>query len=268
MEIVSPLVEHRKNSMKTIQQLTDDNSQTLHDLELLLGYDFADRTLLQQALIHSSFGFEKIHTGQNNETLEFLGDAVLDLAISDMLFKMYPDVTEGELTKMRAELVKEGSLSEMARTIRLGDFLMLGKGEETSLGREKPSILASAFEALIGAIYLDRGYDFALRIISGHFASLLPAKKEKMLVSDAKSLLQEKLQEEFNQAPTYQLDEEEGPAHAKTFKVSVRFRDAVLGLGSGSSKKMAEQQAAESALDAIDSWWERLKETDSKNQST
>ena len=248
--------------MKTIQQLTNDNKNRLKELELLLGYEFADTILLQQALIHSSFGFERIQAGPNNETLEFLGDAVLDLAISAILFKTYPGVTEGELTKMRAGLVKEASLAEMARTITLGNFLMLGKGEEASHGREKASILASAFEAIIGAIYLDRGYEGAFQFVSSHFASLLPAKKEEMLVDDAKSNLQEKLQEEFNQAPTYHLDEEEGPAHAKKFTVSVRFMDEVLGIGSGSSKKVAEQRAAEAALDTTDSWWEQLKKTD------
>ena len=245
--------------MKTIQQLTSNNKNNLKKVEALLGYEFADTLLLQQALIHSSFGFERIHTGLNNETLEFLGDAVLDLAVSDMLFKTYPGVTEGELTKMRAGLVKEATLAEMARTISLGNFLMLGKGEEASHGREKASILASALEALIGAIYLDRGYASALQFINSHFASLLPDKKERILVEDAKSHLQEKLQEHFSQAPIYHLDKDEGPAHARKFTVSVRFMDVVLGTGSGSSKKIAEQRAAEAALDTIDSWWKRLK---------
>jgi len=245
--------------MKTIQQLTSNNKNNLKKVEALLGYEFADTLLLQQALIHSSFGFERIHTGLNNETLEFLGDAVLDLAVSDMLFKTYPGVTEGELTKMRAGLVKEATLAEMARTISLGNFLMLGKGEEASHGREKASILASALEALIGAIYLDRGYASALQFINSHFASLLPDKKERILVEDAKSHLQEKLQEHFSQAPIYHLDKDEGPAHARKFTVSVRFMDVVLGTGSGNSKKVAEQRAAEAALDTIDSWWKRLK---------
>jgi ribonuclease-3 len=250
--------------MNTIQQLTNDSKNRLQELEVLLGYEFADPVLLQQALIHSSFGFEQLQEGKNNETLEFLGDAVLDLAVSDMLFKTYPGITEGELTKMRAELVKESTLAEMARTITLGNFLMLGKGEETSHGREKASILASAFEALTGAIYLDRGYERALKFVSSHFALLLPAKKEGMLVDDAKSHLQEKLQEQFNQAPTYRLDEEEGPAHAKKFTVSVIFMGEVLGIGTGSSKKVAEQKAAEAALDTIDSWWEGLKRNDQR----
>ena len=245
--------------MKTIQQLTDDNRSRLQELEALLGYEFADAALLQQALIHSSFGFEKVQAGQNNETLEFLGDEVLELTVSAMLYKTYPGVTEGELTKMRAGLVKEATLADMARTITLGSYLMLGKGEETSHGRGKPSILSSAFEALIGAIYLDRGYENALQFVSSHFSSLLPTNLEGIIVNDAKSQLQEKLQEQFNLAPTYQLDKEGGPAHAKRFTVSVRFMEEVLGIGTGSSKKEAEQRAAETALGTIDSWWEKIK---------
>ncbi|MBW2466077.1 MAG: ribonuclease III [Deltaproteobacteria bacterium] len=245
--------------MKTVQQLTNDNKDKLHEFEQLLAYEFADIALLQRALVHSSYGFEKINTGENNETLEFLGDAVLDLAVSDMLFKTYPRVTEGELTKMRAGLVKEITLAEMAMNLSLGNFLMLGRGEETSQGRQKNSILASAFEAIIGAIYLDRGYDSAYLFVSTQFTALLPAKKEEILIEDAKSRLQEKLQEQFNQAPMYHVDKEEGPAHARKFTMSVRFGDMVLGIGSGSSKKVAEQRAAETALDIIDTWWEKLK---------
>ncbi|KPK28460.1 MAG: ribonuclease III [Desulfobacterales bacterium SG8_35_2] len=235
-----------------------ENKDKLQKLEVLLRFKFADVALLQQALVHSSYGFEQLDNGINNETLEFLGDAVLDLAVSDMLFHLYPGIREGELTKMRAELVKEASLARMAGGIKLSDFLMLGKGEEASHGRMKFSILAGAFEALVGAVYLDGGYETALHFINAHFAPMLPAKKEKMLVDDAKSLLQEKLQEQFNRAPTYHLDTEEGPDHAKKFTVSVRFISEVLGVGTGSSKKAAEQQAAETALATLDSWWKIL----------
>ena len=248
--------------MKNIEQLISDNSEKLQNFEGLLDYKFANRALLQKALIHSSFAFEQLQEGQNNETLEFLGDAVLDLAVSDILFKMYPDIREGELTKIRARLVKEETLAKMAKIFEMGDFVELGKGEEISHGRKKSSILACAFEALLGAIYLDRGYEDARHFISSHFTPLLSAKKEGMVFEDAKSNLQEKLQEEFNLAPTYYLDTEEGPAHAKKFTVSARFMDEVLGVGSGSSKKVAEQRAAEAALGSISSWWERLKKTD------
>jgi ribonuclease-3 len=244
--------------MKTIQQLAHENKNELKGLEVLLGCRFTDVNLLQQALVHSSFGFEQLKDGRNNETLEFLGDAVLDLAVSDMLFRMYPGIREGELTKLRAGLVRETTLARMARNIKLGDFLMLGKGEEASHGRKKHSILASAFEAMVGAIYLDRGYDGALHFIRSNFGPMLPAKKENILIEDAKSQLQEKIQEHFNLAPTYHLDDEEGLAHAKNFTVSVRFRNEILGVGSGSSKKMAEQQAAEAALASLDTWLEVL----------
>ena len=244
--------------MKTLQQLAHENQEQLQGVEALLGYEFSDRILLQQALVHSSFAFEQLGDGQNNETLEFLGDAVLDLAVSDMLFQMYPGIREGELTKMRAELVKESTLTRMAMRLELSGFLLLGKGEEASRGRMKPSILASTFEALVGAIYLDRGFEETGHFIRSHFAPMLPAKKEKMLVDDAKSRLQEKLQEQFNLAPTYHLDAAEGPDHAKKFTVSARFMGEVLGEGTGSSKKAAEQLAAESALATLESWWGEL----------
>jgi ribonuclease-3 len=245
--------------MKTIEQLAQENNFKLQGLEKLIGYKFSDATLLQKALVHSSFGFEQLVDGQNNETMEFIGDAVLDLAVSDMLFHMYPGIREGELTKMRAGLVKEATLARMAKGIKLDNFIMLGKGEEYAHGRKKASILSSAFEALVGAMYLDKGYDNARQFISSHFAPMLPEKKEKMLVDDAKSHLQEKLQEQFNQAPIYHLDEEEGPDHAKKFTVSVRFKKEILGVGTGSSKKVAQQQAAEAALETLDAWWEELK---------
>lgn len=254
-----PLSQREDIFMKSIEELISENREKLHDFEVLLGYKFADITLLQKALIHSSFAFEQLQEGQNNETLEFLGDAVLDLAVSDILFKMYPGIREGDLTKIRARLVKEDTLAEMAKIFKMGDFLELGKGEEISHGRKKHSILSSAFEAVLAAIYLDRGYEDALHFIRSHFTQLLPAKKEGMVLEDAKSDLQEKLQEEFNQAPTYHLDAEDGPAHAKKFTVSARFMDEVLGVGSGSSKKVAEQRAAEAALCSMNSWWDRLK---------
>ena len=244
--------------MQSIRHLTDRNRDKLQAWEERLGYRFADADLLQLALVHSSFGFERIDDGRNNETLEFIGDAVLDLAVSDMLFHVYPGLREGELTKMRARLVRESTLAGLAQGIDLGRYIMLGKGEEASLGREKASILASAFEALLGAIYLDRGFASSLDFISDLFRPLLPEKKAAMLAGDAKSLLQEKLQEQFNVAPTYHLEGEDGPDHAKKFTISVKFREKVLGIGTGSSKKAAEKQAAEEALASIGSWWREL----------
>ena len=133
-----PLSQREDIVMKSIEELISENREKLHDFEVLLGYKFADIALLQKALIHSSFAFEQLQEGQNNETLEFLGDAVLDLAVSDILFKMYPGIREGDLTKIRARLVKEDTLAEMAKIFKMGDFLKLGKGEEISHGRKKP----------------------------------------------------------------------------------------------------------------------------------
>lgn len=245
--------------MKDIQQLTQKNINELNGLEVLLGQKFMNISLLQQALVHSSYGFEKLAGGANNETLEFIGDAVLDLAMSDMLFHLYPGAREGELTKMRAWLVKESTLAGRAQKIRLGDYLLLGKGEEASRGGEKASILSSAFEAVIGAMYLDSGYDKAFQFIRKQFKPLLAEESAELFVEDAKSLLQEKLQDRYNQAPTYHLETEEGPDHEKKFTVSVRFFEKILGTGSGSSKKTAEQQAAENALNNIAAWWDELQ---------
>lgn len=252
--------------MKSIEQLTSANIKRLQEIEISLGYGFSDPVLLQKALVHSSFGFEQLDDAQNNETLEFLGDAVLDLIVTDMLFHRFPGIREGELTKIRSGLVRETTLAGIARSISLGDFIMLGKGEEASQGRKKASILASTFEALVGAIFLDRGYKKTLDIVSRHLTPLLPDTKGKILVEDTKSLLQEKLQEHFNRAPTYYPENEKGPDHAKQFTVTVRFDGKVLGTGSGTSKKEAEQRAAAAALETIDSWWGRLgKQQDARN---
>ena len=246
--------------MKTLEHLVSANWEKLEEMEALLGCKFHSKILLQKALVHSSFGFEQIADGQNNETLEFLGDAVLSLVITDMLLHRFPDKREGELTKMRAGLVRGKTLARIAGSISLGDFIMLGKGEKVSQGRKKASILASAFEALIGAVYLDSGYDSAMDIIGRHFNPMVSEIQGEKIAEDAKSLLQEKLQEEFNQAPTYCLESEEGPAHAKKFTVSVRFAEEILGAGSGKSKKEAEKMAATAALETMASWWDRLRE--------
>jgi len=246
--------------MNSIERLTRVNKAKLREFEELLGYGFKNKALLQKALVHSSFGFEQLDDRQNNETLEFLGDAVLDLAVTDMLFHGFPEIREGELTKIRAGLVREATLARIARTVRLGDFIMLGKGEETSQGRKKASILASAFEAVIGAVYLDRGYGAAQDIIGRHLTQLLPEQKGKIVAEeDSKSRLQEILQEQFSRAPRYCLENEEGPDHAKKFTVSVKFDESVLGVGSGTNKKEAEQRAAAAALETMDSWWEELR---------
>ena len=231
-----------------IDQLVVQNKEILTELEKLIGYRFTDLRLLQKALIHSSFAFEQDQVGKDNEILEFLGDAVLDLVIGHTLCKHYPEMREGELTRLRASLVNESHLAFMARSVELGRFLCLGKGEDSSNGRNKSSILSCAFEAVVGAVFEDSGYETATTLIEGLFGEEIEFKKADLLLADAKSRLQEDLQEKFNEAPGYRLDKEEGPSHKKLFSVSVVFRDRVLGTGTASSKKEAEQRAAAAAL--------------------
>ena len=232
----------------TIEDLVLHNRRRLDELERRIGYRFRDRGLLQLALVHSSFGFERLRTGRNNELLEFLGDAVLDLAVGLLLYQRFPDQREGVLTRLRAGLVNESGLAAMARRIGLGEFLCLGRGEESTGGRDKASILACAYEALVGALFLDGGYEAAQAFVLRFFPDRLEAERERLLLADAKSRLQEWLQERYNEGPTYVLESESGPAHAKVFGVSVRFQDRVLGRGEARNKKEAEQQAAAGAL--------------------
>ncbi|MCP3890870.1 MAG: ribonuclease III [Desulfobulbaceae bacterium] len=233
---------------KDIDSLVRINKQRLTEFERILGYRFTDLRLLQRALVHSSFAFEQTQSGKDNEKLEFLGDAVLDLVIGHMLFLRYKDLREGELTKLRASLVNEQHLAKMAREIELGSFLSLGKGEDASHGREKSSILSCGYEAVIGAVFEDGGYQTASEIIEGFFLPAVEEKKEELLIADSKSRLQELLQEKHNEAPQYRVDAEEGPSHQKLFTVSACFKERVLGTGQAGSKKEAEQRAAADAL--------------------
>jgi len=232
----------------TIQTLVQDNGAQLEELQNRIGYQFKDIGLLQLALVHSSFAFERMKNGHHNETQEFLGDAVLDLALGYILFIRFPEMREGNLTRIRAALVNEGGLADMARNIGLGEYLLLGHGEETSQGREKPSILSGAYEALVGGIFLDGGYEEALAFVRTWFEPLIEKHRELLMSADAKSSLQEWLQEKHNEGPEYTLENEEGPPHARIFTVSVRFQQNVLGTGSATSKKEAEQKAARKAL--------------------
>ena len=235
----------------TIDTLIQDNAGQLEALQDRIGYRFHDERLLQLALIHSSFAFERMKNGRHNETQEFLGDAVLDLTLGFILFTRFPNMREGKLTRIRAALVSEAALAEMARKIDLGSFLFLGHGEDTSKGREKSSILSCAYEALVGALFLDGGYDEALVFVRRWFEPLIDKRQERLLTVDAKSGLQELLQERFNEGPEYVLDDEQGPAHARVFTVSVCFQGRVLGTGSATNKKEAEQQAARAALKGL-----------------
>lgn len=233
---------------KDIDSLVQTNKERLNEFENSLGYRFTDLCLLQRALIHSSFAFEQSQSGKDNEKLEFLGDAVLDLVIGHILLHKYKKMREGELTKLRSSLVNEQHLAKMARLLSLGDYLELGKGENASNGRNKSSILSCGFEAVIGAIFEDGGYTTVARLVEELFLPALEEKKEELLISDSKSRLQEVLQEKHNKAPSYKLIKEEGPSHQKSFTVSVFFQEKVLGTGQAGSKKEAEQRAASAAL--------------------
>ncbi len=236
-----------------IDSLVRMNKQLLTEFEKIVEYRFTDLRLLQKALVHSSYAFEQSQVGNNNETLEFLGDAVLDLVVGHILYNKYPKMREGELTRLRAALVNETHLALMARQIELGRFLFLGKGEDASNGRNKSSILSCAFEAVIGAVFEDAGYETVTEMVTRIFVPAIESKKEEMLIADSKSRLQEALQEKHNEGPTYRLDKEEGPSHKKHFTISVLFREDVLGTGEARSKKEAEQRAAAAALENLKS---------------
>lgn len=235
----------------TLAALIQDHEEGLHELQERIGYRFRDLRLLQLSLIHSSFAFERLDDGRHNETQEFLGDAVLDLTVGYILFARFPELREGKLTRIRSALVNENGLADRAREIDLGRHLLLGRGENASHGRDKPSILSCAYEALVGALFLDGGYDAALAFVRRFFEPHIESHQELLLSADAKSSLQELLQERFNEGPEYVLVDEEGPAHARLFSVTVRFQGEELGTGKASSKKEAEQLAARAALDVL-----------------
>ena len=219
------------------------------EFENIIGYTFKNKELIEQALSHSSYANEKKRAGGSNERLEFLGDSVLSIVVSDYLYKNI-NVPEGELTKMRASLVCEKSLFVFAQQIQLGEFLHLGKGEENTGGRERPSILADAFEAVIAAIYLDGGMKAAAK----HILRFMPddiKRTKKPVLSDFKTLLQEVVQKNPEEKVEYVLIGEEGPDHNKRFVVEVCLNSQVIGKGKGKSKKEAEQLAAKEALELM-----------------
>ncbi len=219
---------------------------TLKNLEERIGYQFHNIALLKQAITHSSFTNEqKINKAKNYERLEFLGDAVLELVSSEFLFREHMEVPEGELTKMRASMVCEPSLAFCARDLELGQFMLLGKGEESTGGRRRDSIISDAMEALIGAIYLDGGMMPAKEFI---YRFILSDLEDKQLFYDSKSNLQELLQGKLKKEFHYELLEESGPEHDKTFVVEIFMEQESLGKGLGRTKKAAEQQAAYKAL--------------------
>ena len=219
----------------------------METLEKKLGYSFSNRELLSEALNHSSYAHEHRGAGiSSNERLEFLGDSVLGFVTAEFLFKNYPRLPEGDLTRMRAALVCEQSLYEVAKMLELGQYLKLGKGEEAGGGRERQSILADAVEAVFAAVYLDGGMEQIRGLIHRVLLSRAPAAEER---KDYKTTLQEIVQRKIGQQLTYHMVEESGPDHNKTFVFEVRLNGEPIGRGDGHSKKEAEQAAARDALE-------------------
>lgn len=215
-----------------------------------IDYKFKNKEYILEALTHSSYSNEN-KKYNFNERLEFLGDSVLSIVISDYLFKSEQDLPEGELTKLRASIVCEESLSEVANNIRLGEFMLLGKGEEATGGRERISILADAFEAVIASIYLDGSIEDAKKFILNHMEKIISDARRGKIFRDYKTHLQEVLQGKGESNIWYKLVDEKGPDHNKRFIMEVGINEDVLGVGEGKSKKEAEQFAARVALDKI-----------------
>ena len=222
----------------------------IKDLEAAIGYRFHNISLLQNALTHSSYANERWHNSLlSNERLEFLGDSILGMLVAEYLYRNFPDRPEGELTRMRADMVCEKTLAAVANTIHLGDHLLLGHGEEQGGGRTRDSILADAVESVIAASFLDGGMEAALQFIRRFILVQVPVTK--LHNADYKTQLQELVQQKRNQVLSYQLVGESGPDHDKHFDVEVTLNGAVVGSGQGSSKKRAEQDAARNAIAAL-----------------
>ncbi len=224
----------------------------LEELERCLTYHFKDPALLQQAITHKSYLNEAREKSQkDNERLEFLGDAVLDLVISQDFLLNYPDTAEGELSKMKARIVSETALAKVARRLEIGRFLLLGRGEEMTQGRAKPSLLANAIEAVLAAIYLDGGLESARDVIQKIFKDDIEELLKTEAFTDYKTELQELCQRDYEILPVYTVLSESGPDHQKTFEVQLSIKGNVYGRGIGHSKKEAEQQAAHEALEKL-----------------
>ena len=222
----------------------------IKDLEAAIGYQFHNISLLQNALTHSSYANERWHNSLlSNERLEFLGDSILGMLVAEYLYRNFPDRPEGELTRMRADMVCETTLAAVANTIHLGDHLLLGHGEEQGGGRTRDSILADAVESVIAASFLDGGMEAAERFIRRFILVQVPVTK--LHNADYKTQLQELVQQKRNQVLTYLLAGESGPDHVKQFDVQVALNGTVVGSGRGSSKKRAEQDAARNAIAAL-----------------
>lgn len=222
----------------------------IKDLETALGYRFHNITLLQNALTHSSYANERWRDSlASNERLEFLGDSILGMITAEHLYRTFPQRPEGELTKIRADLVCEGALARVANYLNLGEYLLLGHGEEQGGGRHRDSILADAVESILAAAYLDGGFEAAADLIHRFILADIPVEHPRNV--DYKTKLQELVQQKKNQVIQYELTGESGPDHAKEFRVEVQINGSVVGMGTGSSKKRAEQDAARVAIEKL-----------------
>ena len=222
----------------------------INELEKAIGYQFRNITLLQNALSHSSYANERWHDSlKSNERLEFLGDSVLGMVVAEHLYRTFPNRPEGELTRMRADMVCEKTLAKVANGLGLGTHLLLGKGEEQGSGRSRESILADAVESVIAACYLDGGMNAAMQFIQKFILVNVPVTK--LHNADYKTALQELVQQKKNQTLSYRLAGESGPDHDKQFTVELTLNGTLVGTGTGSSKKRAEQEAAHAALSKL-----------------
>ncbi|MDD3694220.1 MAG: ribonuclease III [Candidatus Pacebacteria bacterium] len=224
--------------------------QAYLDFEKKIHLEFSDKELLRQAFIHRSYINEHKDTGlEHNERLEFLGDAVLELVVTHFLYLRYPDDPEGQLTAYRSALVRTESISEVARKLGMNDVLMLSKGEAKDQGKARDYILANTFESFLGALYLDVGYDAAKLFIETHLLKNIDTIIDEGLWRDAKSYVQEKAQEVYNETPHYETLSEEGPDHNKKFVIAIYFGEKKIAEGQGNSKREAQQNAAQAALE-------------------
>lgn len=228
-------------------------NKKINNLQKSIRYNFKEIDLLYTALSHPSYAHENnLPHYKSNQRLEFLGDAVLGLTVSEMIYNEYPNFPEGHMTKVRANVVRESTLARIARDVSLGEFLYLGKGEESTGGRQRTSILADALEALIGAIYIDGGIEKAKLFVKNYFNTEIKETIQKQSYRDFKSTLQELIQRDNKEKLFYEVIGESGPDHDKNFTVQVKFCNKILGKGTGKSKKEAEQAAAKSALKDLD----------------
>ncbi|SFG39650.1 RNAse III [Desulfotomaculum arcticum] len=223
----------------------------LDELQQRVNYSWQDTGLLRQALVHSSYTYENKDRGdKHNERLEFLGDAVLELIISEYFYRVYSAKPEGELTKMRAMTVCEPSLAGVARRLNLGKYMLMSRGEEKSGGRDRPALLADAFEALLGSVYLDGGIEEARKVALSQLGDVIKQVVAGQTIRDHKTMLQEYLQSKSQDPISYSVIDEAGPDHDKTFTAVVEYQGKIMGKGRGRTKKEAEQQAARMALES------------------